>query len=424
MKRRSLVPALSDRPSDSFPLDVECSAARGFNDVANGPTGRKEFDVSGSLGTATQVERIPLNAPYVPAGRRSTRILLGVLFGLLSIGAGGAFWGKKSGQPVSEKPTTSVPAAEVIGGVGALGRLEPGWKIIQVAPASSPDGARVEALYVDEGDEVQTGALLAILDTQARRTAAIQEARAHVAVAVTKLKQIQAGVKSDELAAQEALIAKQEAAQKNSLLLKQRAERLFAAQAIAEEEYEQRKSDCAVNQALLEHAKLTLAAMKLVRPEDVAVAEAEVLKAEAGLARAQAELDAARIVAPIAGRILKIHARPGERIGEVGLVEIGDTAAMQAVAEVYERDVLRVRIGQRARVKIQSLPEELPGEVVQIGWKVGRRVVLDNDPIKDTDARVVEVRIQLDPAAGRRVARLSYARVEVFIDAPTATEGT
>ena len=55
--------------------------------------------------------------------------------------------------------------------------------------------------------------------------------------------------------------------------------------------------------------------------------------------------------------------------------------------------------------------------MVHVGWQVGRRVVLDNDPVKDTDARVVEVRVKLDPAAAERVARLSYARVEVRIDA-------
>ncbi|MDX1944081.1 MAG: efflux RND transporter periplasmic adaptor subunit [Pirellulaceae bacterium] len=145
---------------------------------------------------------------------------------------------------------------------------------------------------------------------------------------------------------------------------------------------------------------------------------AAILLLAAGVARAEADLRGTQIISPIAGRVLKIHARPGERIGELGLAEIGDTAAMHAVAEVYERDVPRVRIGQPAKVKVQSLPGELPGQVLHVGWKIGRRVVLDNDPVKDTDARVVEVWIELDSASSQRVAGLSYARVEVRIDAP------
>ena len=39
--------------------------------------------------------------------------------------------------------------------------------------------------------------------------------------------------------------------------------------------------------------------------------------------------------------------------------------------------------------------------------------MLTNDPVSDTDARVVEVRVDLDAAHLERVARLSNARVEI-----------
>ena len=113
---------------------------------------------------------------------------------------------------------------------------------------------------------------------------------------------------------------------------------------------------------------------------DIQVAEAEVAKAKAGVVRAEADLAVTTIRAPIRGRVLKVHARSGERVGDLGIVEIGDTRAMHAVAEVYELDVANIRIGQKASVRVQSLPDALVGEVVHIGWEVGRRVVLDNDP--------------------------------------------
>jgi HlyD family secretion protein len=88
---------------------------------------------------------------------------------------------------------------------------------------------------------------------------------------------------------------------------------------------------------------------------------------------------------------------------------------MHAVAEVYEGDLLRVRVGERARVTLESSGEVLAGVVVEVGHVVARKAVLSNDPVSDTDARVVEVRIRLDQADSRRVERLSNARVGVLI---------
>lgn len=302
-------------------------------------------------------------------------------------------------------------------GVGALGRLEPGWKVYRIAPSTGADGTRVERLMIDEGGLVKRGEVLAVLDTAARRQAAVEEARAQVAVSQSRLDQVRAGAKPEELAAQEALIVKHRAAVEHGRANLARGEALRLKQTLSQEDYDARRLEFASNAALLEQAEKTLAALRSIRPEDVAVMTAELRKSEAGLARAQAEFDAARIVAPISGRILKIHAREGERIGEQGLLEIGDTDEMHAVAEVYERDAPAIQVGDPARVTVQSLAEELSGEVIHVGWLIGRQEVFNNDPIRDTDARVVEVRIRLDREASARVARLSYARVEVFIDA-------
>ncbi len=85
---------------------------------------------------------------------------------------------------------------------------------------------------------------------------------------------------------------------------------------------------------------------------------------------------------------------------------MGNTSVMYAIAEVYEADVGRVRVGQSARVRVSSLSGELTGEVEHVGWMVGRKVTLNNDQIADTDARVVEVRIRINAADAPRVAPL------------------
>ena len=108
-----------------------------------------------------------------------------------------------------------------------------------------------------------------------------------------------------------------------------------------------------------------------------------------------------------------IHARAGERVGTEGILELGDTTAMYAIAEIYETDIGRVKPGQRARISSPALSQSLAGEVVRIGLKIGKQDVLDADPVAKTDARVVEVEIRLDE--GPDVSRLTNLQVRVEI---------
>jgi HlyD family secretion protein len=136
--------------------------------------------------------------------------------------------------------------------------------------------------------------------------------------------------------------------------------------------------------------------------------------AHANLAAARARLELTRVRAPIAGQILEIHAHPGERVGPEGVLEMGDTQNMKAVAEVYETDIASVSEGQRAVIRSAALAAPISGVVGRIGLKVGRMDVLGTDPIAKADARVVEVRIDLD--SSEEVARLTNLQVEIEIE--------
>jgi HlyD family secretion protein len=69
----------------------------------------------------------------------------------------------------------------------------------------------------------------------------------------------------------------------------------------------------------------------------------------------------------------------------------------------------------RATASVKSTGIVLRGAVVKIEPLVGRKVALDNDPVTDTDARVVEVRVEIDAEDSIRVAALTNARVEIVI---------
>jgi HlyD family secretion protein len=76
-----------------------------------------------------------------------------------------------------------------------------------------------------------------------------------------------------------------------------------------------------------------------------------------------------------------------------------------------------VKVGQRARITSRTLTTPVTGRVVEIGWMVFKNDVLNVDPAARADARVVEVRIELDDAAVTQ--RLTNHTVDILIDTTT-----
>ncbi len=154
-----------------------------------------------------------------------------------------------------------------------------------------------------------------------------------------------------------------------------------------------------------------------VRPVDVEVATAEVNAAASTAKGAKANLDLAYIRSPRDGQVLKIHAYPGERVGNDGIIELGQTREMIAIAEIYQSDVDKVRIGQPAKITSDSLNGELQGTVEHIGLQVQRQNIVNTDPSANIDARIVEVKVRLDAASSQKVAGLTNLQVKVAIGA-------
>ena len=133
----------------------------------------------------------------------------------------------------------------------------------------------------------------------------------------------------------------------------------------------------------------------------------------ADLAAAKARLELAVVRAPLRAQVLEIHAYPGERVGPEGIMELGRTDKMYAVAEVYETDITAGEVGQPAKIRLSAMDRELTGKVERISLKVGRLDVVGTDPIAKTDARVVEVFILLDDSEA--VSRFTNMQVKVEI---------
>jgi HlyD family secretion protein len=168
-------------------------------------------------------------------------------------------------------------------------------------------------------------------------------------------------------------------------------------------------------QQQINEARSTLDKVAEVRPVDVQTAQAEVNAAQAAVKKAQADLDLAYVRSPRNGQILKIHSWDGEIVGNDGIVDLGQTAQMVAVAEVYETDVKRLKIGQKAVITSEAFIGEAIGQVKEIGLQIYKNKVLNTDPTAATDARVVEVKVLLDPISSRKVKAFTNLEVTVAI---------
>ena len=116
--------------------------------------------------------------------------------------------------------------------------------------------------------------------------------------------------------------------------------------------------------------------------------------------------------APISGTVLDIHARPGEKPGAAGVLDLGNTDQMTVEVEVYQSLIGRVAVGDGVTIMADALQGTLTGKVSAIGLEIGRQSITSDDPAANTDARVVDVTVILDAEASAQASR--YTNLEVI----------
>ena len=199
------------------------------------------------------------------------------------------------------------------------GTFEAGQKI-NITPETA---GKVAKIYVEEGQFVKAGQLLAELDTESIRL---------------QLKQAEAGS------------AVAEANFKNMEKNKERMDRLLAEKAVSDQQHEQVKLGYDAAKAQLEQA-------------------------QAGLNLARHYLDVSLMTAPFAGVIASKNAQVGDVINPMmggfspasGVLTLMDFSRIKMVLDASPADVARIKRGQTAHVTSSSLAgREFPGTVTLV----------------------------------------------------------
>ncbi|WP_259729630.1 ABC exporter membrane fusion protein [Synechococcus sp. CS-1333] len=351
----------------------------------------------------------------------------------------------------AEQSPENNQTTHIIESVVALGRLEPENEVIKMSVPATLSNDRVAQLLVKRGDRVQVNQVIAILDSRDRLQGALFEAEQHVTVALAELAQVRAGAKSGEINAQQAEITRLQAELAGETWRQQatlasleaevnyarseykRFQSLYQEGALSASQFDQKRlafqkaqaqlSEGKANQsrtgrtlrAQIESARANLDQIVEVRPVDLHIAQAKVDQAIAVAQRSKADLRQAEVRSPQAGQILEIYAKPGEVVGDKGIADLGQTRQMQVIAEVYQTDIGKIRMGQQVVITGEPFSGELQGTVNEIGLQVSQQETFNNQPGENLDQRAVKVTIRLNAADSDRVAGLTNLQVQVAI---------
>lgn len=326
----------------------------------------------------------------------------------------------------------------------ALGRLEPENRVVEIGVAGDE---RLQELLVKQGQFVKAGEVLAYVESYKTRMAARDRAASQLRDAEAQLRANteaaqarihEANVRLQQLS--EAPMRKIEAQQAKLRAL--RADFAFAATELerirglersgvgTRQESERQASQLDRLKANIEAEEATLSEVQAAAQTDRWLAEAQLATRRAELQSVQAsgqleslrqavhvsevELEKSVVRAPSNGQIIEIAASPGEAVMGRVILRMGDVGQMYVMAEVYETDVARVRVGQGVHVTSPALSKTQSGVVERIGTSVFKRQVRSIDPQEDADARVVQIRARL--ADSEEASRFVGLQVEVRID--------
>ncbi|QNI58715.1 ABC exporter membrane fusion/ DevB family [Synechococcus sp. BIOS-U3-1] len=278
--------------------------------------------------------------------------------------------------------------------VSALGRIEPLDGILKVSLPNSLSNDSIRQVLVEEGQVVEQGQALAILETQPVLKANLNKAEAEVTAA-------QRG-----LDAQISVIERYRAERRQAQAEARRGKELYQDGATSLQRYEALQADSDAALAQLNEA----------------IANEVTLKAEVGVKQAQvkqarADLDQSTVKAPSKGTILEILARPGNRVGEDGLLLLGDTTKMGVVAEVYQSDLPEIRPGQTATITANGFPDRSQkAKVTEIAQQISSQSVATGEAGDKVDQRVVKVKLALPKESLAIASRINNLQVNVLFD--------
>ena len=326
------------------------------------------------------------------------RWILGGFAALLVIGGVALFGTSRNRNSVQARGTPNNASGAVV--FASPGRVEGASETTQVGAAA--DGV-LKAVYVKEGQFVKRGTILGEIACDDLRPA-LQTAMAEADSARQTRARLLRGARDEEkkIASEKTAAARATFNEAKSRMDMQQA--LFQKQQVSRASYDQAVRDVGVADANL-RAALRNEELVSAPPlqEDAARADADVLAAEGRVQTAQERIAKCSIVAPIDGTVLRVYAKRGESFSTVTprpLFSLADTSTRHIKAEVDERDVDKLSVGQNVIIQADALEgKKLRGSVARVSAMMGRKSISTGDPADKSDRDILEAVIDFDDKA-------------------------
>jgi HlyD family secretion protein len=333
-------------------------------------------------------------------GKKRRRRILWAAIAVFVLGGGG--YGVKAAlspsRTIDPSKLAAVERGDLARVVVATGKIQPLSKVEIKSKASGI----VKKLYVDYGDRVKQGQLLAELD-KVQLEAAERASRANLQAAEAALDSSKAALERNKVDAEGPDVP----------FLKRNMERA-----------EQMYRDGVMSKSLVEDAEKNyqLALNKQVSAQrNLAVSQAEIAKAQAQVAQARASMENSQedlrnstIISPINGLVLSRDVNVGDAVSSILvlgsqatlIMTLGDVSEVYVQGKVDEADIGKVYLNQPARIVVESFKDKkFTGKVTKIS-PLGKE--------KD-NVTTFEVRVSISNPGGELKANMS-ANAEILLE--------
>jgi len=331
--------------------------------------------------------------------KSKTGLYVGIAVALIALGGAAGIATLKGAAPdVDPSKVAAVEVGTMVKSVVATGKVEPTTKV----EIKSKANGIIKALNVDIDRSVRAGDVLVELDKE-QLAAALRGAEANLLAARASLEASEAQLKKNLVEAEgpDAEFARRAF---------ERAKSLFAQNLISQSTLDDAHSvvDVAENRKRAAQSQLAVSQAK------VAEARAQVAQAKAATDRAAEDLANATIRAPIAGTVLTRDVEVGSPVSSILnlganatlVMTIGDIDQVFVRGKVDEADIGRVRLGQPARIRVETFKEKT---------FIGRVTQISPMGVEKDNVTSFEVRVSIDNP-GKELKANMTANAEIVLE--------
>jgi len=339
--------------------------------------------------------------------------LLGLgLLGLIAVGGLTFSLSRRGPDYDIDELTVPVSSSELTVRITASGSVEP-IRTVNVSPKSA---GTVEELFVEQGDRVTQGQVIARMDN-AQLEAQMVQNRASIAEAQAQLDDAINGPSGTDIGQAEAALEAAEAQLNDArarLALAQeerdRSQRLFDQGAISRSDLDRAISESQSASANLQQffARIDEAQQRLIDTQDgndaetIAQAEARLRRAQGQLQAVEVQLNDTQIRAPFDGIVTQRFASEGAFVTPTATASDVTSATstaivaiangLEVIAEVPEADISRISEGQTVEIQADAYPEETFDGTVKL---------IAPEAIERQNVTIFQVRVELTTGLDR-----------------------